>query len=1300
MIRGALARAALLLALLPPPAAAEAARVRLATQGESPSLVFAAEHPFTLAFERQGQLGILRFDGVTAPDLSPWLARLSSYLAGGAPGRDGRSWRLLLRRGVEVRTSCSQERQCQVAFRRGATSDIGLRIGRRQRGYRLVFEGPAAARAEVVREGRGLRLDFPAPLAATVAARLQRLTALAQRELADASVRLAPQVGWALTLLRLPPDRLVVDLLPEAQGVTSAAVREPPPQGAALLSRPMGPRGDQEATASKDTKPTEHVADGADAGGKSAAEAPREQRREAAPPAQAPAQEGRRLEEAVSSGSAAPAPESGAEALGQATESRARERPRTPARMDDGPADLWLTAEAGRGLRLRWSSPTGLAALKRGRRLLLLFDRASGRVEADRAALAQLLRGRARDLRIDRLEQATLVQLTLTRPEPVAVAGGGSEWRLLFDTSPPAPAPPPIRALENGLVVKVGQAHRRFTDPVAGDRLEALTCGEAGQALPSPRRMVDLEWLPTLVCVVWRPLRDDLRVEPVPGGWRITRPGGLRLAATGPMDPVTAPADPRGTEDREVRDETPQAPTTTPAKPIASSKAEPRRPDARPPTTTNVATRAKIPPSDEGRKVAASAGASETEHPALPAREERGALTDPANHGAASSDPAREGAGSGHAPSPDKGQMTAAVSAPSAGQYDTGDDGTTTKTSGDGASAGPGGEPATRHTLAESEPAESGHSRARPLPPADPDPDLPPWRTPTGLSELAGLDGRERHRLMQAFRRTMVQRPPAARTAARLELARLMLAEALGPEAGTQLALLPPEARRQDRARLLALAAATLAGDLDRAEALLRDPRLPDAAEVDLFRVVVATASRQWDTAAKALARAHRTLRAYPVPLQRRLGPAMIAAALQAGDPNRAFVWLDRLGQLPLSRREREALRFLEALTVARDGGEKEALMILRTLEREAGWRVALQAGFARIRLALDLGRMAPQAALQELRRLQQLARGHPWEPAMLRELGRLEAEAGEVEAALAAWREALTRYPKAPETRGLAKEMRELARRVIDPAVPPDPPPAEALAFLKRRAELFRFDPPTLDALYRLAVALGEERPASALALLEAHQSRLEDPQRRARWDLLRAQLLASLDRPGEALALLTPLLRPDSPVRAEARRLATQLQVRAGDVRALTASEAESEGDVPLPLLLEQALRAEDRALVSRLVDRWLAGNPGPPADVGEAALLYRAALMLQAAGERERVALLRERLRGLEGDSGWRRRLVLLEESPPLPPTVDAALARLQQERAQQRELEDELRRSLEPAVPGVPAGELGDGTPPGV
>ncbi len=1300
MIRGALALVALMLALLSPPAAAEAVGVRLATGGESPSLVFTAEHPFRLAFERRGQRGILRFDGVAAPDPTPWLARLSSYLAGGGLGRDGRSWRLLLRRGVEVRTSCSQKRRCQVSFHRGATSDIGLRIGRRQGGYRLVFEGPGAARAEVVRKGQALRLDFPAPLAGAVAARLRRLAGFAQKELVDTSVRLVPRAGWTLTLLRLPPDRLVVDLLPEAQGATSAATRESPPKGAASPSRPMGTRGDQEATTWKDTKPAEHVADMADAGGKSPAEAPREQRREAVLPAQAPAQDGRRAEEATSSGSAAPAPESGAAVPGQEAESGKRERRRTATRMDDGPADLWVTAEAGRGLRLRWSSPTGLAALKRGRRLLLLFDRASGRVEADRIALTGLLRGRARDLRIDRLERATLVQLTLTRPEPVAVAGGGSEWQLLFDTSPPDPEPPRIRAHGNGLVVKVGQAHRRFTDPVAGDRLEALTCPEAGLALPAPRRMVDLEWLPTLVCVVWRPLRDDLRVEPVPGGWRITRPGGLRLAAAGSMFPATEPADPRGTEDREVRDGTPQAPPTTSAEPGATSKAEPRRPDARPPEATNVEARVEVPLPDEGRQVAASARTSKTEHPALQAREKRGAIIDPTNHGAASSDPAREGAGSGHAPSPDEGQMVAAVSAPSAGEDDTGEDGTTTKATGDGASAGAGGEPASARSRAETEPAESGQGQAPPLPPADPDPDLPRWRTPTGLSELAGLDGRERHRLMQALRRTMVQRPPAARTAARLELARLMLAEALGPEAGTQLALLPPEARRQDRARLLALAAATLAGDLDRAEALLRDRELADAAEVDLFRVVVATARRQWDAAAKALARAHRTLRAYPVPLQRRLGPAMIAAALQAGDPNRAFVWLDRLGRLPLSRRERESLRFLEALTVARDGGEKEALAILRTLEREAGWRVALQAGFARIRLALDLERMAPQAALRELRRLRQLARGHPWEPAMLRELGRLEAEAGEVEAALAAWRELLARYPRAPETRGLAKEMRELARRVIDPATPPDPPPAEGLAFLKRHAELFRFDPPTLDAIYRLAVALGAERPASALALLETHQSRLEDPQRRARWTLQRAQLLTSLDRPAEALALLTPLLQPDSPVRAEARRLALRLQALEGDARALAASAAESEGDVPLPLLLEQALRVEDRALVSRLVNRWLAGNSGPPADVGEAALLYRAALMLQAAGERERVALLRERLRGLEGDSGWRRRLVLLEESPPLPATVDAALARLQQEQAQRQELQDELRRSLEPAVPPVPAGELGEGTAPGV
>ncbi len=1393
-----LALLALLLALLLPvrsPVAATVPDVRLDVAEGRARIRFTGGTPFRIVLEREGERIVLRFRGVDPPDPAAVVARLPAHLAGGT--RVGDAWRLLPRRGVRAEAHC-RARVCILTLVRIPLADVGLRVGRQGRGIRLVFEGPDAAAARAEERDGTLVLHLPAPAAAGVASRLARIPVLGTVRVADRRVELASASGWRPRLLRLPPDRLVVDVVPAEDGVLSAktpaagtgtgAVEEDGPPAAPDGGGPAGgARGDGSGHGpDRETTTTGKAGDAAsarpedrDAGGDGASPAvqgapvphgttrastatdgrsafpatgagsrgagasPEPARAGAPGPAgagtvatargtgdAAAAGDERRAEGARLPPQARPdataADASGGGMRGDDGEARAVEvRPGTAGlgreeaaagiamgTVETGPADLTVAVDEAGALRLVWTAPTGLAALQRGRRVLLLFDRAPGRVEADRAALGRLFRGRARDFRIDRLDRATLLWFTLREAEPVRIEGGGRVWILRLGATPDPPRPPDLRPQEGALTVAAGRAHRRFADPVAGDALDALTCPRARIALAAPRRFVDLAFLPSLVCVVWRPLRDDLTMAPVAGGWRIARPGGLRIAAAlPPRDPAgvrTATGKPDGgASARHGVAPPPSARSggtghdTGPAVPAAAHDPPPSAPPAGAsggdaaagvrtdePSPVTTATDA-LPPARSGPVAAPDPpGAPEGTGPRVP---DRGSPDDGTTVHALAAD------GVAPPPSPAGRPETAVRADGSGGKAHRSADGTPGRSR--EAMAGP--------AAAAERSGDAPHAAAREdagtgAPKAEPPLALPPWTTVFGLGELAGLADGERLRLERAVRRDMVTRPAGARTAQRMELARLLLAEALGPEAAVQLALLPEEARGARRARALALAAAALSGRLDRAERLLAAEDLAELPEVALFRVVVATARRRWDEAAAALERAHRTLKRYPEPLQRRLGPALIAAALQAGDPDRAFVWLDRLARMALSRREAEGLRFLEALAVARDGAEKEALAILGELERTAGWRVALQAAFARIRLARDLGRLSDREALARLGAQRGLWRGHPWESAMLRTLGDLAAAAGEVEEALAAWRELLARHPDAPEARDLPEVMRRFARQVVDPETPPRLAPAEALAFLRGHPELFTRDPDTLDVFFRLAEALAPERPASALALLETHFARLTDSVRRARWLVRRAELLAELGRDDRARALLDELpATAPAGVRERARVLRLRLAARAGDPEALAAL-AEADPDPEMRRLwLDRALEDGDPTTIVRAVAPWLEEGAAMPTDEGDLALLFRAVRRLRAAGEEETARRLWTRLRAGATTEAWRRRLALLETPPPLPATVDELIATVRAEMDGDRATVGILRESL--SVPGPdppPGGRAEGGPPPGV
>ncbi len=457
--------------------------------------------------------------------------------------------------------------------------------------------------------------------------------------------------------------------------------------------------------------------------------------------------------------------------------------------------------------------------------------------------------------------------------------------------------------------------------------------------------------------------------------------------------------------------------------------------------------------------------------------------------------------------------------------------------------------------------------------------DMPPWTSRLGLQELADLTPEDRLRLAQRLRRLLAEAErPERRGALRLELARLLLAEALGREVRIQLDALGPEERAAlggemgERLRDLALAGAALGGgeeiDLERLS----------GEEWALWRLIVAAERRQWDRAAADLDPAHRQLGSYPLPLQVRLAPKLILAALQAGQIDRAYVWLDRAGRWPLARFQRDRLRFLEALAVARDGGGEEAAGILADLVQNADWFTAVRAAYARIQLARDAGALDPEAVRARLEEQRPLWRGHPWEPSMLAALGEAEAQTGRVAEALARWSDVLARFPDDPIRTRLSARMRETLERALAGRRELGLTPVEAFALYRRYPEFA----PSLQGREEAYLRLAEDLIAAGLApaarsLLLEVGTLGQDPMLEAR----RLMLLARAEVEEDPKRALATLARARALVRDPPwpRALEAELYLAAGRPREALAGLASEDGPELLPLLLEAA---------------WMSGEP----------------------------------------------------------------------------------------------------------
>ena len=487
---------------------------------------------------------------------------------------------------------------------------------------------------------------------------------------------------------------------------------------------------------------------------------------------------------------------------------------------------------------------------------------------------------------------------------------------------------------------------------------------------------------------------------------------------------------------------------------------------------------------------------------------------------------------------------------------------------------------------ASAERAKPGHVAV-----ASAEPTLP--AVPLGLAALEAGDASSRQQARQRILGEVGSLPGVPRALARLELARLYLADALGPEARTALDLVDigslagPMAGRVETSRTAMTGAAeALTGRSDRALAALLDHRLDEDPEVALWRAFAAAGADRWQLAAQEWQRSEGLLDHYPTPLRRRLGLEMAAAMLDHGDAGEARSVLAQLQSLPLSGTDRARLQLLDGIGQLADGHPAEAASDLAAAAAGGDADVAARAAFLLVDTQAKDGSMAPETAAARLAAQRPGWRGHAWEGRMLRRLAELQADTGHPADAIATWRQAAARAADPAEAVVTGSALRQHLRGLLAGTDKPVLPPLARLAFHRAYGSLLAGDPdaPVIGAeLAEAAADAGLVETASAL--LDGTPAIGTDPLRR-RAELALAQAEAAA---GDFAGAARRMDRLDGPKLDElpAAGMAAAWRARAALARGETGAALAALGERP---------RRKGRACAWRHWRVRVAGRPWP--------------------------------------------------------------------------------------------------------
>jgi hypothetical protein len=531
-----------------------------------------------------------------------------------------------------------------------------------------------------------------------------------------------------------------------------------------------------------------------------------------------------------------------------------------------------------------------------------------------------------------------------------------------------------------------------------------------------------------------------------------------------------------------------------------------------------------------------------------------------------------------------------------------------------------------------------------------------------GLMALEGTDARGRQELRRELLERLPQLSGLPEALARLELARLALADALGPEAQAALTLLKPadlpdpaaEAVQRSRAAMSG-AAAVLDGEPEAALAVLSDPGLDGDPEAPLWRVLAAAQAGRWDRAAETWARSGALLYRYPLPLRRSLGPRLATALIDHSQSEEALAVLGSLRPLEPEPLARARLELLLAKALVDAGRADDAAEPLRAAAADGNRTTRIEAAFLAVRSRQEQGELLAAAARDALLQQRPYWRGHPEAGRMLRHLARLQQETGDGLAALATLRTALEEVLDAT----MAEEARAELRRQVAAMLQTQGPGrlsavAAAALYYSHRDLLAGSDAlPTEVRLDLAARAAGAGLLETASGLLQEMGSEGTGPAA-SRAVLALAEAEADAGNLTAALARLEAADRSDREVAHRIALARARAELRAGNAgAALAALRGAAPDEEAERLRLAAFVALGDWQALARSCETILGGQEDEAGLAPERAeTVVWLALARARLGQADAAAALARRYADrLPQEGSWRPLLAMIA-APPLP------------------------------------------------
>ncbi len=379
-----------------------------------------------------------------------------------------------------------------------------------------------------------------------------------------------------------------------------------------------------------------------------------------------------------------------------------------------------------------------------------------------------------------------------------------------------------------------------------------------------------------------------------------------------------------------------------------------------------------------------------------------------------------------------------------------------------------------------------------------------------------------RQKLMQRI----VHATPAARNSERKVYARFLLAHGLGAEALGVMARIEEDDRRvvNDRTyRAQRGVARLMTGDYAGAASDLGHRHLKDAADVALFRGVLAERKRDFGAARRAFTQGWGILKEQPLDMQPMFRTSLAETALQLNDIEAVEEQIDKLALLSDNAAIQEQVQLLTARVQHRIGQTEEAESLFLALADSRQRDVRAKARFAETNLLLAENRITAREAVEQMERLRFAWRGDVFEFDLLKRLGELYIKTGNYRDGLVMMRRTIDQFPDLPEAQRLASDMNDVFATLFEGQYAEQMSPVTAMGLYYDFRELTPEGGRGDQMIQRLADRLAAEHLLDEAAKLLEHQVRHRlKGQERTRVGTRLAVLYLLDDKPRDAIDAL----------------------------------------------------------------------------------------------------------------------------------------------------------------------------------